>query len=53
MRGYGLFFPVPLTKRTIDEISKCMMIATHPRSGTHLTIDLLRKQFRDFQSWLW
>ena len=38
---------------TFDEISKCMIIGTHPRSGTHLTIDLLRKQFRDFQSWLW
>jgi hypothetical protein len=28
-----------------------IIVATHPRSGTHLVIDLLRKQFKDCQSW--
>lgn len=32
---------------------KPIIIATHPRSGTHLTIDLFRKQFKECQSWLW
>ena len=32
---------------------KPVLVATHPRSGTHLTIDLLRKQFVECQSWLW
>lgn len=26
-------------------INKAIVVASHPRSGTHLTIDLLRKQF--------
>jgi hypothetical protein len=29
------------------QIGRCVIIATHPRSGTHLTIDLLRKQFQE------
>jgi hypothetical protein len=28
-----------------------IVIATHPRSGTHLLIDLFRKQFRECRSW--
>jgi len=28
-----------------------VMIATHRRSGTHLLIDFIRRQFRDCQSW--
>lgn len=28
-----------------------ILIASHPRSGTHLTIDLLRRQFRECASW--
>lgn len=35
-----------------NKISQCLIVATHPRSGTHLTIDLLRKQFRECQAWL-
>lgn len=31
-------------------IGKPILIASHPRSGTHLTIDLLRKQFPECQS---
>ena len=34
-------------------MTRPIIIATHPRSGTHLTIDLLRKQFKECQSWLW
>lgn len=37
----------------LEDIGRCIVIVTHPRSGTHLTIDLLRKQFRECQSWLW
>ena len=36
----------------LDEI-RPIVVATHPRSGTHLTIDLLRKQFEACQGWLW
>jgi hypothetical protein len=28
-----------------------ILIASHPRSGTHLTIDILRRQFKDCASW--
>lgn len=31
--------------------SRPIVIATHPRSGTHLTIDLLRKHFPQCRSW--
>ena len=31
--------------------SRPIVIATHPRSGTHLTIDLLRKHFQQCRSW--
>lgn len=34
-------------------LGKAVVVATHPRSGTHLTIDLLRKQFPECQGWLW
>ncbi|NEO66545.1 MAG: sulfotransferase domain-containing protein, partial [Moorea sp. SIO4G2] len=33
------------------DIGQPIVIASHPRSGTHLTIDLLRKQFLECQSW--
>ena len=33
--------------------TKPIVIATHPRSGTHLTIDTLRKQFPPCDSWKW
>jgi hypothetical protein len=41
------------SSRISNEIGNPIMIATHPRSGTHLTLDLLRKQFKECQSWLW
>ena len=34
-----------------QDIGKPILIASHPRSGTHLTIDLLRKQFQECQSY--
>lgn len=37
----------------LDNVGKPIIVATHPRSGTHLTIDLLRKQFDACQGWLW
>jgi hypothetical protein len=30
-----------------------ILICTHPRSGTHLTIDLLRNNFEECRSWKW
>lgn len=30
--------------------SKCIFVASFPRSGTHLTIDFLRKQFKECQA---
>ncbi|WP_446402326.1 sulfotransferase domain-containing protein [Coleofasciculus sp. C1-SOL-03] len=40
-----------LLNQNLEKIGKPIVIASHPRSGTHLTIDLLRKQFRECQSW--
>lgn len=34
-----------------NQIGKPIIVATYPRSGTHLTIDLLRKQFQECESW--
>jgi hypothetical protein len=28
-----------------------ILVASHPRSGTHLVIDLLRRQFRSLENW--
>ena len=30
-----------------------ILIASHPRSGTHLVLDLVRRQFRSTWSWRW
>jgi FkbM family methyltransferase len=35
----------------LDGIGKPILVASHPRSGTHLTIDLLRKQFVECSSY--
>lgn len=35
----------------IDELGSPLVVATHMRSGTHLTIDCIRRQFCSFQSW--
>lgn len=37
----------------MEDIGRPIVVATHPRSGTHLTIDLLRKQFEECVGWLW
>jgi hypothetical protein len=37
----------------LQEIGDPIVVATHPRSGTHLTIDLLRKQFESCKGWVW
>jgi len=42
----GMFFKVLEQLRT-----KPIMIASHRRSGTHLTVDLFRRQFRECRSW--
>lgn len=40
-----------LAKR-LDELAvNPIVVASHPRSGTHLAIDLLRKQFAECSSW--
>lgn len=40
-----------LNLATFKDIGKPILIVSHPRSGTHLTIDLLRKQFAECKSW--
>ncbi len=34
-----------------SNIGAPVLIISHPRSGTHLTIDLIRKNFKSFYSW--
>lgn len=36
----------------LSDVGKPIVVATHPRSGTHLTIDFLRKQFEACKGWL-
>lgn len=36
---------------SFQTIGKPIVVASHPRSGTHLTIDLLRRQFQPCRSW--
>jgi len=33
-----------------SDVGKPIVVASHPRSGTHLTLDLLRKQFQECKS---
>lgn len=40
-------------KDAMEDIGRPIVVATHPRSGTHLTIDLLRRQFEECKGWLW
>lgn len=35
----------------LDSLGQPILVASHPRSGTHLTIDLLRRQFSECSSW--
>lgn len=39
--------------RQLKHVGDPIVVATHPRSGTHLMIDLLRWQFRACRSWKW
>ena len=34
-----------ISKLVLETIKSPILVASHPRSGTHLTMDLLRKQF--------
>jgi len=38
-------------KTVLDSMVQPILVASHPRSGTHLTIDFLRRQFADCASW--
>lgn len=42
-----------IDKSFVDELGSPLIIATHMRSGTHLTIDFIRRQFSCFQAWKW
>lgn len=42
--------PVVLTR---NDALRPVLVASHPRSGTHLVLDLLRRQFPSFQNWRW
>lgn len=35
----------------VGQFGRPIIIVAHPRSGSHLTIDLLRKQFQECKSW--
>lgn len=37
----------------MEQVGPPVVVATHPRSGTHLMIDLLRKQFEACKGWVW
>lgn len=49
------FVPARGSGRSSDIVSKPsgILIASHPRSGTHLLIDVLRRQFTETQGWRW
>lgn len=34
-------------------LSSPIVVASFPRSGTHLTIDVLRNQFKECRTWIW
>lgn len=36
-----------------DGLGSPLVIASHTRSGTHLTLDFVRRQFPSFRSWKW
>jgi len=36
-----------------DGLGPPLVVATHMRSGTHLTMDFVRRQFLSFRSWKW
>jgi hypothetical protein len=38
-------------EKSLSKINKPVVIASHPRSGTHLAIDLIRRQFSEYKSW--
>ncbi len=40
-----------LSSADLEEKSRPIIIATHKRSGTHLTIDTFRRQFLECNSW--
>lgn len=40
-----------ISKAFVDRLSAPLVVATHMRSGTHLTMDLVRRQFPAFRSW--
>lgn len=49
--------PAQQATRTIEwNLDQCgdpVVVATHRRSGTHMMIDFVRRQFRPCQSWKW
>jgi hypothetical protein len=42
-----------IDKSFVDELGLPLIIVTHMRSGTHLTIVFIRRQFSCFQAWKW
>jgi len=41
----------PIDRSFLANIGRPIVIATHMRSGTHLTLDLLRRQFQSCNAW--
>lgn len=42
-----------ISQHTLQRCGRPIVVASHMRSGTHLMIDLLRRQFADCRSWKW
>jgi len=42
-----------MSAAVLESAGPPILVASHRRSGTHLTIDLLRRQFRECDAWKW
>lgn len=43
----------PVAFDVLEGVGSPVIVASHRRSGTHFTIDLLRRQFRECSAWKW
>lgn len=50
-QGSGLIAAAPVSASVLDSVGSPVIVASHRRSGTHLTIDLLRRQFSECDAW--
>ena len=45
--------PRPPAETDLESVGRPIVIASHPRSGTHLLMDTFRLQFSECRSWKW